>query len=63
MGRLSVDVVKKAEADFFGLIARMAKVEKNYIGPSEEFLKLVDAAAAVGAEGEAVTEGARDGFA
>jgi hypothetical protein len=62
MGRLGVDVIQKAEADFFRLLVRMAQVEQDYVGPGEEFLELVDPAAAVGAKSEAVAKRPRDRF-
>jgi len=62
MGWLGVDVIKKAEADFFRLLVRMAQVEQDYVGPGEEFLELIHPAAAVGAKSEAVAKRPRDRF-
>jgi hypothetical protein len=63
VGRLGVDIVEKAKADFFGLVVRMAQIEEDYVRPGEHFLKLVHAVAAVGAQGEAIAESAGNRFA
>ena len=62
MGGLGVDVVEKAKANFFGGVVGMAKIEKDHVRPGEDFLELIDAGSAVGAEGKTVAQSAGDGF-
>jgi hypothetical protein len=63
VGGLGVDVIEKAETNFFGLVVRMAQVKEYHVRPTKHFLELIHAIAAVGAQGEAVAEGAGNRFA